>query len=43
MTKKIYLEPFKKCPGSLYFTLLSLSPLMVDKLNNDMPRKPLFY
>ena len=43
MTKKIYLEPFKKCPGLLYFTLLSLSPLMVDKLNNDMPRKPLFY
>ena len=22
MTKKIYIEPFKKCPGSLYFTLL---------------------
>ena len=22
MTKKIYLETFKKCPGSLYFTLL---------------------
>ena len=27
MTKKIYLEPFKKCPGSLCFTLLI-------KLNN---------
>ena len=23
MTKKIYLETFKKCPGSLCFTLLS--------------------
>ena len=22
MTKKIYLETIKKCPGSLYFTLL---------------------
>ena len=22
MTKKIYLEPLKKCPGSLCFTLL---------------------
>ena len=22
MRKKIYLEPLKKCPGSLYFTLL---------------------
>ena len=22
MTKKNFLEPFKKCPGSLYFTLL---------------------
>ena len=22
ITKKIYLEPFKKCPGLLYFTLL---------------------
>ena len=25
MTKKIYLEPLKKCPGSLYFTLLRKS------------------
>ena len=24
MTKKIYLEPLKKCPGSLCFTLLTL-------------------
>ena len=23
MTKKIYLETFKKCPGSLHFTLLA--------------------
>ena len=24
MTKKIYLEPLKKCPGSVHFTLLTL-------------------
>ena len=25
MTKKIYLETFEKCPGSVYFPLLSIS------------------
>ena len=27
MTKKIYLETFEKCPGSVYFPLLTLTLL----------------
>ena len=27
MTKKIYLETFEKCPGSVYFPLLTCEPL----------------
>ena len=31
MAKKFYLEPFKKCAGSLCFTLLSLElPIIFD-------------
>ena len=31
MTKKIYLETFKKCPGSLYFPLLFSLPWTRDQ------------
>ena len=34
MTKKIYHEPFKKCPGSLCFTLLR-EPIKVSNNQNQ--------
>ena len=33
MTKKIYLETLKKCPGSLHFPLLSCSSYDFHKLS----------
>ena len=36
MTKKIYLEPFKKCPGLLYFPLLTISFLACWFLKHDI-------
>ena len=32
MTKKIYFEPFKKCPGSLGFTLLEICSKLKIKI-----------
>ena len=39
MTKKIYLEPFKKCPGSLGFTLLEICSKLKIKIPERRQRR----
>ena len=38
MTKKIYLENLKKCPGLLYFTLLTCPTSILKKSIRDVPK-----
>ena len=42
MTKKIYLEPFKKCPESLCFTLLC-APIHTCVTKHEMSRYYYYY